>query len=78
MSSARTSLASPSGRLSRLSTAGAKRRNQRRVPSVIARTAARLAAPANGDSATSALRPSNTIADTARVASTRAAAAGAH
>src|SRR3954470_14343548 len=77
MRSARISLGTPSGRERRRSTAGDRRRNQRKVPSAIARTAARCEDSSNARSASSEERPSNTTDETARAASAKAAAPGA-
>src|ERR1700733_13589274 len=60
-----------------MSTAGASRRYQRTLPSVIARMAARCGDVSNRDRATSDERPSTTIETIARAASARAGAPGA-
>jgi len=70
-------LATPSGRERRRSTAGARRRYQRKVPSAMALTAARCEDSSNARSASSEERPSKTTDETARAASARAAAPGA-
>src|SRR3984957_10201043 len=60
-----------------MSTAGASRRYQRTLPSVIARMAARCGDVSNRDRATSDDRPSTTIETIARAASASAGAPGA-
>src|SRR3569833_865966 len=77
MRSARISLATPSGRERRRSTAGARRRDQRKVPSAIALPAERCEDSSNARSASSEERPSKTTDETARAASAKAAAPGA-
>src|SRR5882757_1840167 len=57
--------------------AGARRKNHRKVPSAIARTAARWDDASKARSASSEERPSNTTAETALAASASAAAPGA-
>src|SRR4051812_235632 len=77
MRRARISFGTPSGRDRRRSTAGARRRNQRKVPSAIALTAARCEESSKARSASSEERPSKTTDETARAASAKAAAPGA-
>src|SRR5437868_11670576 len=76
-SSARTGLGTPDGCVSSSSTAGARRRYQRSVPSVMARIAARSGAFARLASAASAERPQLITSSTARAAAASAGAPGA-
>src|SRR5438105_283325 len=76
-SSARMGLATPEGCVRSSSTAGARRRYQRSVPSVMARIAARSGAFARLASAASAERPQLITSSTARAAAARAGAPGA-
>src|SRR6185436_6390748 len=76
-SSARSSGASLSGRSSSGSIAGARRRYQRTVPSVMARIAARSGALSNEASASSADRPLSAMRATARAADASVSAPGA-
>src|SRR5260370_12210796 len=77
VSSARMGLATPDGCLIRPSTAGARRRYQRIVPSVMARIAARSGAFASEASAASAEWPHLITSSTARAAAASAGAPGA-
>src|ERR1700730_8350879 len=77
-SSARTASGTPEGRASSDSRAGARRRYQRSVPSVIACTGARSALPAEAARAASADIPLKTTASTARAAAASAGAPAAH
>ena len=61
-----------------MSIAGASRRYQRTLPSVMARIAARCGEDSKGAKATSDDRPSTTIETMARAASASAGAPGAH
>src|SRR4029077_11808671 len=77
VSSARMGLATPEGCLSNTSTAGARRRYQRIVPSAMARTAARSGAFATEARAVSAEWPHRITSSTARAAAASAGAPGA-
>src|SRR3981081_1944690 len=77
VSSARMGDATPDGCLSSPSTAGARRRYQRIVPSAMARTAARSGAFASGASAASAEWPFEMTSSTTRAAAASAGAPGA-
>src|SRR6266480_5437396 len=77
VSSARSGLARRDGWVSSPSTAGARRRYQRRVPSAMARTAARSGALASEARAASAEWPHRITASTARAAAASAGAPGA-
>src|SRR3977135_1277093 len=70
-------LATPDGCLRSPSTAGARRRYQRTVPSVMARTAARSGPFASPASAASAVWPHLITSSTARAAAASAGAPGA-
>src|SRR6266403_3073049 len=77
VSSARMGLATPDGCLSSPSTAGARRRYQRSVPCVMARTAARSGALTREERAASAEWPHLITSSTARAAAASAGAPGA-